>query len=100
LKKAETLVLSVDGKRSKLINIKNMAKYYIIKYEKKRQSFLDEINSLDERGNIQVPYTVVLEKHTWFGLVKKIVRETICLPKGVDASKHFVKGREYVKSSK
>ena len=76
-----------------------MNKYYIVRYEKKRQSFLAGLNSMsfDNGGNIQEPYTLILNKKGWFGFVNEIVRETVYLPKGTDASKHFIEGREYTK---
>ena len=76
-----------------------MIKYYIIRYEKQHQSFLSALNSMtmSNGGNIQEPYTLILNKKGWFGLVNKIVKETIYLPRGFDADKEFTKGRQYIK---
>ena len=75
-----------------------MIKYFIIEYEKQPQSFLASINTMDfhNKGNIQEPYILKLRKR-WFGLFNTTETIIIHLPKGFDASKELVKGRQYIK---
>ena len=73
-----------------------MARYHIKSYKKVKQSFLGSINSINEdTGGIREPYSVVLEKTTWWSGKSEVVKE-ILLPKGFDHKKELRTGREWV----
>jgi hypothetical protein len=74
-----------------------MAKYKIISYKKKEQSFLSSINSIDHTtGGISEPYEIKLEKFSFFGLIKSKVTKNVSLPRGFNHKKELTKGREWV----
>lgn len=80
-----------------------MARYYIVNYKKKSQSFLAGLNSMYENTGInersrgiQEPYELYLLKVSFWGLLKSYEFKDVYLPKGFDHAKELVKGREWI----
>jgi hypothetical protein len=78
----------------------DMAKYYIVSYKKRKMSFSQRINTMDDLGNIYDIYDVELEKVYFFGLLKKKVFHELRAFTTFNAEKHLIKGREYEKPKK
>lgn len=74
-----------------------MAKEIIKGYEKIEVSFLSSLNRIDEtKGGVKEPYDIFLEKHYFFGLLKKNITKRVYLPRGFNHKKELVTGREFV----
>lgn len=72
-----------------------MARYYIVGYKKRKMSFSQKINTMDELGNIYDIYDVELKKVYFFGLLRKKVVHELKAFTNFNAEKHLTKGREY-----
>jgi hypothetical protein len=72
-----------------------MAKYYILGYKKRKMSFMQRVNTMDELGNIFDIYDVELEKISFFGLRRKKIVHELRAFTNFNAEKELVKGREY-----
>lgn len=74
-----------------------MAKEIIKGYKKIEVSFLSNLNRIDEtRGGVKEPYDIFLEKHYFFGLLKKNITKRVYLPRGFNHKKELVRGREFI----
>lgn len=70
-------------------------KYYIIAYEKIPQTFRQSLNCVDNRGIMMEPYDVILRYSALFGIISGEKVERIYLPKGYDATRDLLPGRQF-----
>jgi hypothetical protein len=72
-----------------------MIKYYIVGYKKRKLTFSQTVNTIDELGNVYDIYDIELERYIFWGLFKKKFFTTLRAFRTFNPEKHLIKGREY-----